>query len=202
MIRSTLSRLSAVVLAVMLAGPVAAQTAEGTADAATTEPQPGQTYIRETLTDWSIRCIRGEGPQAADSCQLYQLMRDQSDNPVAEFTLLPAPSDSSVAALITIITPLETVLTEGLILAVDGEALPPKPFIWCNRTGCYSRFGLSALEIDAMKAGAVSTVSIVALARPDTRVEVTASLRGFTAAFNKLEAEAEAAAAAAAAAQQ
>ncbi|WP_424970034.1 invasion associated locus B family protein [Dinoroseobacter sp. S76] len=197
MIRSPLSRLFAVALALTLAGPGAAQTAEGTAEAAPAELQPGQTYIRETLTDWSIRCIRGQGPQSEDSCQLYQLLRDQSDNPVSEFTLLPAPEGSNVGALITVITPLETVLTEGLILAVDGEALPPKPFVWCNRTGCFSRFGVSALEVDAMKGGAVATVSIVALARPDARVEVSASLRGFTAAFNKLSDEIKAAAPAA-----
>ncbi|MEM1079599.1 MAG: invasion associated locus B family protein [Pseudomonadota bacterium] len=189
MIRSTLSHLSAAALALMLASPVVAQTAGETAEAAPAGPQPGQTYIREEITDWSVRCIRGEGPLESDSCQLYQLLRDQADNPVSEFTLLPAPEASEVDALITIITPLETVLTEGLIFSIDGQSLPPKPFVWCNRTGCFSRFGVSALEVQAMKDGAVATVSIVALARPDARVEVTASLRGFTAAFDKLDAE-------------
>lgn len=195
MIRSTLSRVLTIAATAILAGPAFSQTAEGTseADAQPQDVQIGQTYIREAISDWNIRCIRGEGARAEDTCQLYQLLVDASENPISEFTLLPAPEESDVAALITVITPLETVLTEGLILAIDDVALPPRPFIWCNQTGCFSRFGVSQEEVESMKRGAVATVSIVALAAPQRRIEVTASLRGFTAAFDKLRAEQQAA---------
>lgn len=191
MIRSSLSRITIFAVTALLAGPALAQDASSPAEdaAANEEVATGQTYIRETITDWSLRCIRGEGALEDDNCQLYQLLLDTSQNPVAEFTLLPAPEGSQAAAAITIVTPLETILTEGLILSIDETTLPPQPFLWCNRTGCYSRFGVSDVEIDAMKRGSVATVSIVALAAPQQRVEVTASLRGFTAAFDKLKAE-------------
>jgi invasion protein IalB len=188
MTRSSLYRMIICVLSLGLSGPVLAQDSSGAADAAIdTETLPvGQTYIRETITDWSLRCMRGTASLEEDSCQLYQLLTDPSGNPVSEFTLLPAPAGSEVAALVTIITPLETVLTEGLILSIDEMSMPPQPFVWCNRTGCYSRFGISGDEIEAMKRGAVASVSIVALAAPQQRIEVTASLRGFTAAFDRL----------------
>jgi invasion protein IalB len=196
MIRSVLSFSAALAMVLSLTGPALAQATD--AAPATTPAEPviaaGETYIRDTYTDWAIRCIRGTGDAAQDNCQLYQLLEDSAGNPVSEFTLLPAPPGSEVAALVTVITPLETVLTQGLVLSIDDTALPPKPFAWCNRTGCYSRFGVSDAELVQMKAGAVATVSIVALANPQSRLEVQASLRGFTAAFDGLLAEVLAAA--------
>lgn len=194
MIRSVSPFCAALAVALSLTVPAPAQE---TAPAATPEQVPleaGQTYLRDTYTDWAIRCIRGTAEEAQDNCQLYQLLEDTAGNAVSEFTLLPAPPGNEVAAIATVITPLETVLTQGLILAIDDAAMPPKPFVWCNRTGCYSRFSLSAAEIAQMKSGAVATVSIVALANPQARVEVQASLRGFTAAFDALLADVTAAA--------
>lgn len=190
MIRSVLSLATAIALT--LAAPALAQTTEATPQAV---PEPaaldaGQTYIREAYTDWAIRCIRGNQTLANDNCQLYQLLKDRSGNPVSEFTLLPAPESSDVAALVTVVTPLETLLTQGLVMSIDSDALPPKPFVWCARTGCFARFGVTQAEIDQLKAGAVVTVSIVALANPQSRIEIQGSLRGFTAAFETLKEEA------------
>lgn len=189
MIRSVLSLAAAMTLT--LAAPALAQTAEATPQAAL-EPETleaGQTYIRETYTDWAIRCIRGTQTLANDSCQLYQLLQDGSGNPVSEFTLLPAPEGSDVSALVTVVTPLETLLTQGVVMAIDSDVLPPKPFVWCARTGCFSRFGITDDEVEKLKAGAVVTLSIVALANPQSRIEVQGSLRGFTAAFETLQEE-------------
>lgn len=192
MIRSSLPRVMICTIALIMAGPAFSQTAQGTTESAppSEDLQPGQTYIRDAITDWNIRCMRGAGTLAEDTCQLYQLLNDPSGNPVSEFTVLPVPeNEAGAAAMVTIITPLETVLTEGLILSIDGAAMAPRQFVWCNRTGCYARFAVSEEELAGMKRGAVATVSIVALAAPQQRIEVSASLRGFTAAFEQLSAE-------------
>jgi invasion protein IalB len=93
-------------LAILLAGSAFAQTeapaaeapaAEG-APAATTAPSPtgelalgepvtggdglGEPYVGGEFTDWVLRCVRTN--TGNDPCQLYQLLRDQQGNNVAE----------------------------------------------------------------------------------------------------------------------
>ena len=65
----------------------------------------GTPYVEATHGDWEIRCIRTES--GIDPCQLYQLLRDDRQNAVAEmmiYPLLPAQGDAVAGA--TIGTPL------------------------------------------------------------------------------------------------
>lgn len=203
--------LSALGLAALLglAGPALAQDetapAEGDA-AAATEADPasdlsmgtvvtengvpeGQPYVREEFGDWALRCLAvAEGP---DPCQLYQLLKDEQDNPVAEVSLFPLPEGSRAAAGATIVAPLETLLTEELTLSVDGGNTRKYPFTFCNRGGCVARIGLTQADVDLFKRGANATVSLVPAAAPDQRINLTLSLSGFTAGYTAATAPAE-----------
>ncbi|MEO0866789.1 MAG: invasion associated locus B family protein, partial [Pseudomonadota bacterium] len=55
----------------------------------------------------------------------------------------------------------------------------------CNAIGCYARIGLVQEEVNSFRRGNQATVTIVPALAPDQKVDLTLSLTGFTAAFDK-----------------
>ena len=149
-----------------------------------TEPQVGQTYVAEVFTDWELRCVRVESGE--DPCQLYQLLRDEEGNAVAEFSIFTLPDGQEAAAGATVITPLETLLTAQLRLAVDDGEGKRYPYSFCTQVGCFARLGFLASEVEEFKRGSVTNVTILAAGAPDLPVELTLSLSGFTAGWERL----------------
>ncbi|MEQ8341611.1 MAG: invasion associated locus B family protein [Marinovum algicola] len=148
------------------------------------EPALGQTYVKEEVGDWELRCIRTETP-ADDPCQLYQLLKEGDGNALAEISLFRLPEEAKLPAGATVIVPLETLLTGQLGISVDGGQPKSYPFSFCNRQGCYARIGLTAEDIAAFKRGAEAKVMIRPFAAPDQVVTSTMSLTGFTAGYDK-----------------
>lgn len=145
----------------------------------------GQTYVAEEHGDWDLRCVRAENGN--DPCQLYQLLVDQNGNSVAEFAVFPLPAAQGQAvAGGNIVTPLETLLTEKVTLAVDGANARRYDFTFCAPVGCVARIGLTDGDIQAFKAGKVAQVSIVPAAAPGQRITLEVSLTGFTAGYAAL----------------
>lgn len=199
----------ALLAALALAGPVAAQESTGDngqaaagADGAGGEatasgeqqqqaqqegPRVGQTYIKGTFTDWQIRCIKAESGK--DPCSMYQLLKDQAGNAVAEMTLSPLANGGKAVAGATLITPLETLLTQQVAIQVDKGQTKRYPFTFCNQQGCFVRMGLTAEDVLAFKRGNVAAIAVVPVAAPNQKVVVNASLSGFTAAYDALEEE-------------
>lgn len=187
----------AILLSVAL--PAGAQDST-TADTATENPEPnadtgglslgevvspdnqiGRTYTRATYSDWELRCVLTE--DGKDPCQMYQLLMDQVGNPVAEINLFPLESGGLAVAGATIVTPLETLLTEQITMQIDDKASKRYPFSWCSQIGCFARIGFTGEELQSLKDGAMAKVSIVPVAAANQNVVLTMSLAGFTAAF-------------------
>jgi invasion protein IalB len=187
-------------LAFALGGPVAAQTTEAPAETEETAPSPlgelalgepvageagiGEPYVGAEFTDWVLRCVRTESGE--DPCQLYQLLQDQEGNSVAEISVFPLPEGQQAQAGVTIITPLETLLTEQLTMRIDEAQAKRYPFTFCAAVGCVARIGLLPEEVDAFRRGNSGVVRIVPAAAPDQEVVLTVSFRGFTAGFRAL----------------
>lgn len=151
---------------------------------------PGSIYVKATHGDWEERCMRGaEG--RPDLCQIYQLLKDDEGNSVAEVGMFPLPAGEKAVAGATITAPLETLLTEALTLQIDGGKGKVYPFSWCDRGGCVARLGFTGEEISAFKKGNKATLTIVPVAAPDQKVTVAISLKGFTAGFDALPAPAK-----------
>jgi len=153
----------------------------------------GRTYVKEAFGDWELRCIRTE--DGKDPCQLYQLLSDQNDNAVAEINIFTVSGGGDAVAGANIITPLETLLTANLRLAVDGGNAKVYPFAFCRRMGCFARVGLTQAEIDQFQKGVEGKILIVPAAAPDQQVVLGVSLAGFTAGWKSLQAANVAAAA-------
>lgn len=200
-------KLLSTVALIALAGPVIAQD-EATAEEAETpleagagsavelgldmgepvddgEPRIGQAYTRAEYGDWLLRCLRA--PEGPDPCQLYQLLEDEDDNPVAEISMFPLPPGGRAAAGATIVAPLETLLGEQITISVDGAAARRYAFTYCNMGGCVARVGFTPEEVAQFKAGREAIMRIVPAAAPDAEVLLTISLTGFTAGFDSAD---------------
>lgn len=147
-------------------------------------PQVGQTYTAETNGDWDLRCIKTE--DGNDPCQMYQLLVDAEETPVAEISIFKLPEGGRAVAGATIIVPLETSLPQQLTMQVDAGAARRYPYAFCNPIGCYSRIGLVAEEVASFRRGNEATVTIVPALAPDQKVQVTMSLTGFSASYEKI----------------
>ena len=147
-----------------------------------TEPQVGQTYVAEKFQDWELRCVVAADDN--DPCQLYQLLRDGQGTAVAEFSLFNLPEGGQAIAGATVITPLETLLTAEMRLAVDTGKAKRYPYSFCSTVGCFSRVGFTAEEVAQFKKGSVAKVTIVPAAAPNDTVDLTVSLAGFTDGWN------------------
>lgn len=183
--------LGALALAVglMMQGPAQAQEAEAAA--------PGTVYVRETSGDWEVRCIRTQLDH--DPCTLFQLLRDDNGNDVAQYEIVTLPPGQRFAAGVTIVTPLETLLTQQVQVTVDKGLGKRYPFNYCNNVGCFARFGATDADLRALREGTMAEMVIYAAAAPQQEVALKISLMGVSAGLDKI-AEYNAAAAADAAA--
>lgn len=156
----------------------------GAAPAEAGEPQVGQAYVREEFGDWKLQCVKTEDGE--DPCQLYQLLTDEENNPVAEFSLFRLPEGGQAVAGATVVVPLETALTEDLLVGVDGAKGKRYRFSFCSTVGCFARIGLTQADIDSMKRGGEANLTITPWAAPDAKVRLNMSLIGFTAGYEEV----------------
>ena len=188
---SNISSLSTLCAGFALAASLAAaQTASddgglSTGEALAPDGEPvGSVYVDDEFGDWQKRCVRTA--EGNDPCQLYQLIGDQNGASVAEITIFALPEGQAAPAGATIVTPLETLLTEQLTLSVDDGAGKRYPFRFCAQQGCVSRIGLLEEDLTAFRAGNTARLRIVPAVAPDQEVLLDISLTGFTAGFSSL----------------
>lgn len=148
-------------------------------------PKQGERYAKETFGDWTLACIKTEAE--TDPCSLLQILRDDSENAVAEVSLFRIENGGQAVAGATVLVPLETLLTAQLTIAVDDGPGKRYNFAFCNPLGCAAQIGLTQEDIDAFKRGNKATVSIVPAPAPDQVVALTMSLSGFTAGFDAVD---------------
>ena len=155
-------------------------------DANAPQDGPGSMYVKESFGDWQMRCIRvAEG---AEPCDLYQLLKDKDGVAVAEMSIMPLPPGGQAMAGSTIVTPLETLLPNGVALNVDGGQNKRYPFTFCAAMGCVARVGFTADEVANLKKGAKATLTVVPVAAPNETVDLGISLNGFTAGYDAVAA--------------
>ncbi len=149
-----------------------------------------ESYVKETYGDWQLQCFRTEAGE--DPCQMYQLLREDAGNPVAEFTIFKLPGNGQAIAGATIVVPLGTLLPEGLKMSVDGGTAKGYNFAFCSLVGCFARIGFTEQDIANFQAGASALLTIIPAQAPDQTVVIKASLSGFTAAYNEVSVAGEA----------
>ena len=163
----------------------AADAAPAAAPAAAGEDQVGSYYTKSTHGDWLLRCLKTA--DGKDPCELYQLLKDQGEKPVAEVSVIPFTGKA--AAIVNFVAPLETDLQGGIGLQIDAAKEHRYPFLVCAPIGCVSRVGMTEAELAGMKKGSKSTVSLLPFGADPAKdlVKLDMSLKGFTAGFTALQ---------------
>jgi len=146
----------------------------------------GTIYSDEVFDDWERRCTTN--PEGEDPCHLYQLLLDEGGQATAEINILALPEGLQAAAGVTVIVPLQTLLTQQLTVAIDSHPAKRYPFKFCTQAGCVAQIGLTADEVANFKRGAEATITIVPAGAPDQKVGLALSLTGFTSGYDSLSA--------------
>jgi invasion protein IalB len=142
---------------------------------------PGSTYIAATNGDWEVRCIRVE--EGTDPCQMYQPLFTEEGESVAEIVMFNLPPGGEAVAAAEIITPLGTILTQQIAMAVDAGSPKIYPFRFCDPLGCVAQIGFTAPEVQAFRRGAKANMVIAHLSVEDP-FNVPISLIGFSVSYD------------------
>ena len=153
-------------------------------DTMMSEPQKTEPYIKEKFENWTLKCIKPVN--SVERCEANQIIFNQKKQPVAEISIIKLPKGQVAAAAATIIVPLETILSEGLVLAI--QELEPKKyqFKFCNSLGCYSQIGLTDSEVDALKRKEKASIFLKHISSGDQQIVIPMSLDGFTKTFSNV----------------
>lgn len=179
-------------LALSLGGTAFAQDSQQAEDqaqsgSAATDLQVGEIVVQPTITefdDWTVFCVKND--DGDEDCRMQQVVLNDSQTPIAEFEIWKITDNSELAAGSVIALPLGVMLEEGILMQVD-QALPRRyRYAMCDEGGCYSRLGLSKVEVNRMKAGNSMMMTIYAFRSPDQPIDLEISLAGFTKAFDSL----------------
>ena len=153
-------------------------------DTIMSEPQKTEPYIKERFENWSLKCIKTVN--SIERCEANQIIFNQKQQPVAEISIIKLPKGQVAAAAATIIVPLETILSEGLVLAI--QELEPKKyqFKFCNSLGCYSQIGLTDDEVEALKRKEKASIFLKHISSGNQQIVLPMSLDGFTKTFSNV----------------
>ncbi|RYH12063.1 invasion associated locus B family protein [Tropicimonas sp. IMCC6043] len=166
------------------AAPAEAAEAPAAGDATTEAGEAlGQPYVAEVTGDWQIECIRTT--LEADPCRMVQMLLDQG-NPAVRTELVALPEGGPAPAVATFYTPLETLLSEQLTLSVDGGRKSKHMFNYCTPQFCVAQVPFAPDAVEAFKRGNKAEAIIVPLRAPGQQVQLSMSLAGFTAGYNRL----------------
>ena len=148
--------------------------------------KPGEIYLAGTKGNWNVRCVTGN-PGEVDRCEIQQLLFINDNSPIADISIFKLPAGEIAVAAANVMVPLETLLTKKFRFAFSEEIKKEFPFSFCNKNGCLVRMGLLEEDIEAMKKGSSSEISITHISNPDSAINLSLSLDGFTAAFDIIE---------------
>ena len=145
--------------------------------------EPGEIYLAGSKGDWNVRCITGN-PGETDRCEIQQLLFLNENTPIADISIFKLPAGDVAIAAANIMVPLETLLTKKFRFAFSEEIVKEYPYSFCNKNGCLVRLGLLEEDVEALKKGSVSELSITHISDPEASINLDVSLKGFTAAFD------------------
>ena len=153
-------------------------------DAMAGELQELQPYIKESNKDWNLKCI--ETQESIERCEANQIIVNEKKQPVAEISIFKLSDNQVAEAAATIIVPLQTILSEGLILAIQDLEPKKYQFKFCNSLGCYSQIGLTKEEVAALKNKKRASIYLKHISSGDQQVVIPISLVGFMKTFSKV----------------
>ena len=131
-----------------------------------------------------LKCIAPQN--SIERCEANQIIFNDKKQPVAEISIFKLSDNQVAEAAATVIVPLETILSEGLILAIQDLEPKKYQFKFCNSLGCYSQIGLTKEEVEALKNKEQASIYLKHISSGDQQVIIPISLVGFMKTFSKV----------------
>lgn len=146
------------------------------------QAQQRQEVVDNTFEDWQVRCA----DEKKSECFMYQLVTAEDGNALMELTIVELPNGGDAVYGVTLVTPLNMLLKRGIYMQIDGNDPNQYFYDFCNQVGCFARFGLTTADTNQWKNGDKSVAVLFAVRNPREGMEIPFSLKGFTAAGNRL----------------
>ncbi|MEO1562825.1 MAG: invasion associated locus B family protein [Pseudomonadota bacterium] len=147
---------------------------------------PGAPEVRATFGDWEQTCFEmADG----ENCVLIQFGKTGEGQILSRVTIEALPADAEAAAGITVIAPLGILLQAGLGFQIDDGRVNRYPFAVCEQDGCLARFGLTATEIEVLKAGEMLILNIVPAGSNGQALPLNVTLAEFSDAWDAIKPE-------------
>lgn len=166
--------------ALLFAACVSAGTAARAQDALPAPP-PGAT--EEQFDAWTVHCV-----PATDTlprrCEMVQAIGDKQTQREILLMAVGYP-DGGTRPLAWLVVPLGVLLPPGLGLKIDGGEPRGLPIRSCDSRGCATPWQLTDEEIAALKQGQELIVIVHDI--EGKKLGLPVSLKGFTAAFSRLQ---------------
>lgn len=140
--------------------------------------------IIKRFETWSTRCDENQKTKELIACHAFIDVRAGEEKKQVLYLgvgRLPKSPDEYFAFAMT---PLGTVLPQGVGLSVDEKDNFGGPFTFCIPMGCQAEVKLTAEQLKAMKSGKEMTVIFRLMGQGVVKIPV--KLTGFTAAVNSL----------------
>jgi invasion protein IalB len=150
--------------------------------AAASAPASAQAPARANFGDWQLRC----GPTAVggEQCAITQRVAAEDRGGVWMDAYLFRPPDEEEALILSILVPLQVILTKRLGVRVDGAEIQWFDFRSCSQEGCVVPIALDGTLRAALMAG--TEALFIFFFEEDVGVGVPLSLSGFTAGLTAL----------------
>lgn len=169
-----LQRLLPAIAGLMLAPTAFAQETQGA--------QPS--VLTETYESWTVQCVNTtEGETTKRSCQMSQELLQQETR---QRVVLFAVADAEKGAKGTLVLPFGLRLSEGVRIELADAELARGAFTTCLPAGCLAELELQDASIKQLRGAEKITVVMVASNGQTARTEL--SLKGFSAAYDRLQA--------------
>ncbi|MEG6509836.1 invasion associated locus B family protein [Methyloligella sp. 2.7D] len=164
---------------VALSAPSMAQSIATPVGASVTLPG-GASSLTETHEDWTVSC---QVQNNEKRCLFSQTLGNQQTGQRVLSIELRPQDNGEVQGVI--LAPFGLRLSDGVTLKVDDKAIgDPVPFSTCMEAGCLVPVTLDSSTLGTVSGGEKMTVNALNSANGQP-VELTLSLKGFTAAMNR-----------------
>lgn len=142
----------------------------------------GANSLNETYQDWVVACVSdGENNQ----CSMIQNQVERDSGQRMMTVELSLGENGELQGILLL--PFGLALAEGVTVSIDDQANKSEfGFSTCLPQGCVAPVKMDASMIDAFKTGEKMNIEAAAV-NTNERIDLGASLRGFTAAYNRLK---------------
>lgn len=142
--------------------------------------------LSETYRDWIVICRNApaQGDQPGPRlCEMTQELRQQ-ENAQRVLAIALRPEEEAGAGSFTMVTPFGLKVSEQVVMEIDGVTVVQAPFQTCLPEGCIVQARIEPDGIEIMRKDSSAIMKLPIISGAD--LEVTISLLGFSAAWNRL----------------